>query len=130
YANVDTNYATAPGGVVHLSSTDPDPNVVSPADFQFTAANQGVITFSGGVILFTPGTQTLLAVDTFSGLTDDGSATVAVTDSGGGAEAPGNCSLPRDRETVIGSQTTLIPLNSTTNRTAAFVDQVFANTTL
>src|SRR5262249_35425996 len=73
YGNVDTNYVTDPSGVVHFSTTDPDPEVVLPADFQFTSGNQGIVTFSGGVTLFTPGNQTLQAVDTASGLTDDGS---------------------------------------------------------
>jgi hypothetical protein len=88
YGNVDTNYVTDPSGVVHLSTTDPDPQVALPGDFQFAAADQGMIIFSGGVTLFTPGDQTLMAVDTASGLTDDGSALVTVTPPAGGGAAP------------------------------------------
>jgi hypothetical protein len=89
YGNVDTNYVTDPSGVVHFSTTDPDPGVVLPPDFQFTVDNQGVITFAGGVTLITPADQTLMAIDTASGLTDDGSAVVTITAPGGGAAAVG-----------------------------------------
>jgi hypothetical protein len=85
YGNVDTNYVTDPSSLVHFSTTDPNPGVVLPPDFRFTAANQGSVTFPGGVILVTPGSQTLMAVDTASGLTDDGSAVVTVMAPGGGA---------------------------------------------
>jgi hypothetical protein len=83
YGNVDTNYITDPSGVVHFSTTDSDPGVILPPDFQLTAADQGVVTFAGGVTLFTPGDQTLMAVDTASGITDDGSAVVLVMAPGG-----------------------------------------------
>src|SRR5262249_34762768 len=60
YGNVDTNYVTDPSGLVHLSTSDPDPQVVLlPADFQFTSANAG--TFTVSVTLFSLGDQTLRA---------------------------------------------------------------------
>jgi hypothetical protein len=87
YGNIDTNYVTDPSGVVDFSTTDADPGVVLPAAFQFTADEQGVVTFAGGATLITPGDQVLMAMDTASGLTDDGSAVVTVTGPGGGAAA-------------------------------------------
>jgi hypothetical protein len=98
YGNVDTNYVTDPSGVVHLSTADPDSQVVLPGDFQFTAADQGIIVFAGGVTLFTPGNQTLTAIDTVSGLTDDGSAVVTVAPPGGGDAAPRRPALPHHGE--------------------------------
>jgi hypothetical protein len=73
-------------GTVTFSTTDPDPNVVLPADYSFTPADQGTHTFSGGVTLITPGDQTITATDT-SDATVPGSATVTVT-GGGGAPGP------------------------------------------
>src|SRR5207249_3613810 len=49
YGNVDTNYVTDPSSGVLLSTTDSDPQVVLPGHFQFTAADQGLILFPGGV---------------------------------------------------------------------------------
>jgi hypothetical protein len=75
---VDSNGNVAPGytGTVTFSSTDPYPAAL-PATYTFTASDQGAHTFSGGVTLFTAGTQTLTVQDTAnSALT--GSATVTV----------------------------------------------------
>jgi hypothetical protein len=70
--NLDSSYQ----GTVSFSSTDPYPGVL-PATYTFTTSDQGSHTFSGGVTLFTAGTQTLAAQDTAtSALT--GSATVTV----------------------------------------------------
>jgi hypothetical protein len=102
YGNVDTNYVTDPSGVVHFSTTDPDPGVGLPSDFQFTAADQGKVTFAGGVILITPGNQTLMAMDTVSGLTDDGSAVVTVVSPGGGAP-PRRSSTPTGNAPIFPS---------------------------
>jgi hypothetical protein len=55
-------------GTIHFSSTDNDPNVVLPADYTFGASNGGSVTFSGGVTLFTPGSQTVTATDLGSGI--------------------------------------------------------------
>src|SRR5262249_57253734 len=51
-------------GTVTFSTTDPDPGVVLPVDYVFTAADRGTHTFSGGLTLFTPGKQTLTVSDT------------------------------------------------------------------
>jgi hypothetical protein len=64
-------------GTVTFSTSDGDPNVVLPADYPFTPADQGTHTFSGGVTLITPGDQTITATDT-SAATVAGSATVTV----------------------------------------------------
>jgi hypothetical protein len=83
YGNVDTHYVTDPSGVVHFfTTTDLDPGVMLPDDFQFTA-DQGIHTFDG-VVYLTPGDQDLNALDTFSGLA--GTATLTVT---GGGSPPG-----------------------------------------
>jgi hypothetical protein len=55
-------------GTVHFSTTDPDPGVVLPADYTFGPADGGMATFSGGVTLVTPGSQTLTATDLTSGI--------------------------------------------------------------
>jgi hypothetical protein len=77
YGNVDTNYVTDPSAAVtFFTTTDPDPGVVLPADYQFAPADGGVHAFDG-VVYVTPGDQDLNATDTFSGLS--GSATVSVS---------------------------------------------------
>jgi hypothetical protein len=139
YGNVDTNYVTDPSGVVHFSTTDPDSGVVLPADFQFTADNQGAITFVGGAILVTPGDQTLMAVDTVSGLTDDGNAVVTVTAPGGDA-APGGAVVGGFLQ--ISSRPTVLPLAASTSAALSLsqtraesakgilLDQLFASQSL
>src|SRR5208282_5609337 len=70
--NIMTGYT----GTVAFTSTDPSPAVL-PANYTFTSTDQGVHTFSGGVTLFTVGSQTLTVQDAAtSSLT--GSATVGV----------------------------------------------------
>jgi sugar lactone lactonase YvrE len=70
--NLDMNYQ----GTVTFSSSDAYPGLL-PADYTFTSSDQGTHTFSGGVTLYTAGTQSLTVQDTAdSSLT--GNATVAV----------------------------------------------------
>jgi hypothetical protein len=57
------------GGTIHFSSTDGDPGVVLPADYTFQPSDGGIVLFSGGVTLFTPGSQTLTVTDFGSGIT-------------------------------------------------------------
>jgi hypothetical protein len=71
-------------GTVTFSTSDRDPSVVLPADYTFTAADQGTHRFTGGFTLITPGDQTITATDTADN-TIVGSATVTVA---GGADAP------------------------------------------
>jgi hypothetical protein len=78
--------ALAYTGTVTFSTSDRDPNVVLPADYTFTASDQGTHTFSGGFTLITPGDQTITATDTADN-TIVGSATVTVT---GGGNEPGS----------------------------------------
>ena len=59
-----------------LTSTDPYPGVL-PADYTFTAGDQGTHTFSGGVTFFTAGAQTLTVQD-MANTSFTGSATIAV----------------------------------------------------
>jgi hypothetical protein len=72
YGNVDTNYA----GTVTFSTSDGDPGVVLPPAYTFQASDQGQATFPGGVMLVTPGSQTLTVTDPLSGIS--GSITVTV----------------------------------------------------
>ncbi len=73
YGNTDTNYQ----GTVTFTTSDADPGVVLPPDYTFQPSDGGMVTFSGGVTLMTPGDQVLTAADTGSGI--NGSATVTVT---------------------------------------------------
>jgi hypothetical protein len=87
YGNIDTNYQ----GTVTFSTTDPDPGVVLPANYTFTAADAGVHTFTntgrGETILITLGDQTITVTDTTDG-TITGSATVTVNSPRLVAELP------------------------------------------
>jgi hypothetical protein len=78
---VDLFGQTAVGytGTVTFTSSDGDPGVVLPADYTFTSADAGTVTFPGGVTLITEGDQTITATDTASGIS--GTATVTVTSS-------------------------------------------------
>jgi hypothetical protein len=71
-------------GTVTFSTSDRDPNVVLPANYTFTASDQGSHTFSGGFTLMTSGNQTLTATDAAGGFS--GSSVVTVN---GGGNAPG-----------------------------------------
>jgi predicted outer membrane repeat protein len=63
-------------GTVHFSTTDGDPGVVLPADYTFGPGDGGSVTFSGGVTLFTSGSQTVTATDLSSGISGSGSVTL------------------------------------------------------
>jgi hypothetical protein len=90
YGNVDTNYQ----GTITWTSTDTDPNVVLPADYQFQTTDQGQVTFPGGVTLITQGDQFITATDT-SDNTITGSADVTVTagPSASSSHGHGNAAL-------------------------------------
>ncbi len=77
YGNTDTNYQ----GTVTWTTADPDPGVQLPADYTFQPSDAGMVTFPGGVVLITPGDQTITATDTADG-TITGSATVSVSNTG------------------------------------------------
>jgi hypothetical protein len=67
FGQVAVGYA----GTVTFSTSDPDPRVVLPADYTFTADDAGVHTFSdtrlGETTLFTHGYQSITATDTADG---------------------------------------------------------------
>jgi hypothetical protein len=71
YNNLATNYT----GTVHFASSDP--SAVLPADYTFTAGDQGVHPFSA--TLWTAGYQTITATDTTNSAITGGT-TVAVAD--------------------------------------------------
>jgi beta-glucanase (GH16 family)/regulation of enolase protein 1 (concanavalin A-like superfamily) len=62
YGNIAKGYL----GSIHFTSSDTASGVVLPADYPFTAKDRGKHTFSG-VVLETPGTQTLTATDKTNG---------------------------------------------------------------
>ena len=72
YGNTDVNYS----GTITFTSSDTDPNVVLPADYAFTASDGGMHVFPVGVVLITPGAQTITVTDTTSGIT--GTVTVTI----------------------------------------------------
>jgi len=51
-------------GTVHFTSTDTRAGVVLPADYTFTATDNGVHTFTNGATLVTAGSRTITATDT------------------------------------------------------------------
>jgi hypothetical protein len=59
--------ATLYTGTVHFTSSDPQ--AVLPADYTFTAADQGVHTFAGGVTLSSGGSQSVTVADAADSLT-------------------------------------------------------------
>ncbi len=73
FGNVVASYT----GTVHFTSTDAGGGVALPADYTFTAGDNGVHTFTNGVTLVTAGAQTLTATDTGNG-TISGAANVTV----------------------------------------------------
>ncbi|HTC92169.1 MAG TPA: FG-GAP-like repeat-containing protein, partial [Terriglobales bacterium] len=90
YGNIATGYR----GTAHFTSSDGQ--AVLPANYTFTAADNGAHTFANAVTLKTAGNQTVTATDTVTA-TITGSATVAVTFAAGGATqftvtAPANSS--------------------------------------
>ncbi|HBI41831.1 MAG TPA: hypothetical protein DDY78_03115 [Planctomycetales bacterium] len=66
------NTATGYTGAVHFTSTDGQ--AVLPSNYTFTVADNGVHTFSSGVILKTAGTQTVTASDTVTSAITGGAA--------------------------------------------------------
>jgi hypothetical protein len=60
YGNTDANY----GGTVTWATSDPDPGVQLPPDYQFQPSDQGQVYYPGGVTLITPGDQQIFAYDT------------------------------------------------------------------
>jgi hypothetical protein len=94
--STDTGYL----GTVHFTSSDPQ--AVLPADYTFTAADQGVHTFS--VTLKTAGSQSITGTDTvFSSIT--GSETGIVVSPAGAAQLL--LSGPRDVQSGVAFSATL-----------------------
>ncbi len=76
----DDNGTTANGyrGTVHFASSDTRTGAVLPSDYTFTAADNGVHTFTNGVKLVTAGGQTVTATDTVTATITGTTATVTV----------------------------------------------------
>jgi hypothetical protein len=73
--NADGSVNTGYTGTVHFTSGDP--HAVLPADYTFTAADQGVHTFNATLV--TAGTQWITATDTTNGTMLGGEAGIQVT---------------------------------------------------
>jgi len=85
YNHVANGYA----GTVRITTSDPGEGVFLPPDYTFTPEDGGSHTIPNGVILVTPGDQSVTATDT----QDDsitGSVTVTVTNTGARRMAHGN----------------------------------------
>jgi large repetitive protein len=63
-------------GTIHFSSSDPQ--ALLPRDYQFRASDAGVHSFVLGVILLTPGTQSITVVDTSRASIQDTQAGIEV----------------------------------------------------
>src|SRR5207253_2816967 len=72
------NTATGYRGTVHFTTTDSGNGVAVPADYTFTAGDNGVHTFTNGVTLVTAGNQTVTATDTVTGSITGTSNNIAV----------------------------------------------------
>jgi hypothetical protein len=88
FGNIDVNY----GGTVHFTSSDGA--AILPGDDTFAATDNGIVTFSGGVTLFTEGDQILNVSDTISAITS--STTVTVSSGGGSGSGGGGGSAGGD----------------------------------
>src|SRR5262249_25049254 len=73
------NVATGYRGTVHFTRTDVGSGAAVPADYTFTAADNGVHTFSNGVTLVTAGSQTVTATDTVTRSITGTSSAINVT---------------------------------------------------
>src|SRR5439155_1249519 len=71
------NTATGYTGTVHFTSSDGAATL--PANYTFTAGDQGVHTFTNGVTLKTAGNQTVTATDTVTSTITGTSSTVSVS---------------------------------------------------
>jgi hypothetical protein len=111
YGNVDTSYA----GTVTFTSTDTDLRVVLPPDYTFQSGDSGTHTFTAGVILVTPGGQSLIATDTANG-TINGSAVITVS----APPAP-----PRGSSAIGPRNTTGIIERTRSGQEAVLVDLLF-----
>ena len=66
-------------GTVHFAKSDSNAGAAVPADYSFTAADNGVHVFTTGVTIKTLGNQTVTATDTVTGTIAGTSGTVTVT---------------------------------------------------
>jgi len=84
------NRATGYSGTVRFTSTDTSATL--PSSYGFVAADQGRRTFTGGVVLRTPGTHTLTATDTVTGaISGQQSGIVVLQAQGGACGGDGEC---------------------------------------
>ena len=79
FGNVATGYT----GTVTFSTSDGNPNAVMPADYNYTAADGGVHTWSGGVSLHSQGDQWIMVTDTSDPSITSGEFDVFVQNRGG-----------------------------------------------
>ena len=74
YNNTATGYV----GTIHFTTSDQDPGIILPADYSFSAGDNGAHTFTAGVTLNTLGNQTITATDTATaGITGTASVNVS-----------------------------------------------------
>lgn len=73
------NVAAGYRGTVRFTSTDPGGSVTLPANYTFTAGDNGVHTFNNGVTLTTVGARTVTATDTVASTLTGTSGAIAVS---------------------------------------------------
>ena len=91
------NVATTYRGTVHFTTTDTGSGVVLPADYTFTAGDNGTHTFSG-VALATAGSQTVTATDTTTNSVNGTSGTITVSPA-----TPSITTSPQPATATVGS---------------------------
>jgi hypothetical protein len=120
------NIVTGYTGTVHFASSDTASGVVLPADYAFTASDQGQHTFSNQTTLVTAGSQMITVTDQNAGIS--GSATVIVNSS---APAVDHCKLTAPPSATAGSpfDITVMALDSNGNVVPSYTGTVAFSST-
>jgi hypothetical protein len=125
----DANGVTANGyrGTVHFTSTDTRSGVVLPADYTFTAADNGKHVFTSGVKLVTAGGQAVTATDTVTGTITGTSATVTVNP---GAATHLGLSAPSGAQVNVAFSVTVTALDAYNNTATGYRGSVHFTSSL
>ena len=89
--DASNNVVSGYRGTLHFSTTDSGALALLPADYTFTAADNGIHVFPGGAVLVTAGSQQLTVTDVSGGV--PGGFTSSATVSVGAASAVHNLQL-------------------------------------
>ena len=117
------NLAIGFRGNVQFTSTDPNAAAGRPADYEFTEADAGVHTFSGGFTLLTAGTQTVTVE------TDDLSTQVAEVNVSPAAASKLTLGAPTSTQAGAAFNVTVTAFDPFNNRATAFTGTIQFSTT-